>query len=82
MTKFVYATLLIYDIEATLTANATQDSYGVQGSPTWVTLEDMRVETIAILGIGVNPKDLPPELLSRVCELADEWLEYSAWEAL
>ena len=81
MTK-VYATLSIDDIDATLSATATQDSYDVQGSPTWLTFEDMRVESIAILGVDVDPKALPPALLANVCDLADEWLEESAWEAL
>jgi len=82
MSKRVYATLSIDDIDATLSATATQDSYGVQGSPTWITFEDMRVESIAILGVDVNPKALPDALLANVCELADEWLEESAWEGM
>jgi len=80
--KRVYATLSLDDIDATLSATATQDSYDVQGSPTWVTFENMRVEAIAILGVDVNPKALPPALLANVCELADEWLEESEWQAM
>ena len=82
MTKRVYATLALDDIDATLSATATQDSYGLQGSPTWVTFEDMRVESIAILGVDVNPKALPDTLIAKICELADEWLDESNWESL
>ncbi len=82
MTKRVYATLELDDITATLSATATLDSYGVPGSPDWVTLEDMRVESVEILGQDVNPKALPFNLLVEIYEQADDWLEYSAWEAL
>ena len=82
MTKRVYATLELDDLSATLSATATLDSYGVQGSPTWVTFEDMRVESIAILGVDVNPKTLPDTLIAKVFELADEWLDESNWESL
>lgn len=81
MTK-VYATLSIDDIDATLSATATQDSYDVQGSPTWTTFEDMRVESIAILGVDVNPKSLPDTLIAKICELAYEWLDESNWEGM
>lgn len=82
MTKRVYATLTLDDIEATLSATATQDSYGVQGSPTWVTFEDMRVESVSILGVEVNPGVLPASVTTAICEQADEWLEGSAWEGM
>ena len=82
MTKRVYATLALDDIDATLSATATKDSYGVQGSPEWITLEDMRVESIAILGVDVSPKALPDTLIAKVFELADEYLDESNWESL
>lgn len=82
MTKRVYATLELENITATLSATPTLDSYGVPGSPDWITLDDMRVESVEILGQDVNPKALPFNLLAEICEQADEWLEYSAWEAL
>ena len=82
MTKRVYATLALDDITATLSATATLDSYGVQGSPEWLTLEDMRVESVEILGQDVKPSALPDDLLAEICEQADEWLEESDWEAL
>lgn len=80
--KRVYATLVLDDLFATLSATATLDSYGVPGSPEWVTLEDMRVESVDILGVDVNPKALPGELLAELCEQADEWLENSDWEGI
>lgn len=82
MNTTVYATLALDDIYATLSATATQDSYGVQGSPTWLTLEDMRVEALAILGVDVNLSALPDTLIAKVFELADEWLDESNWESL
>ena len=80
--KRVYATLELDDLSATLSATATLDSYGVQGSPEWLTLEDMRVESVEILGQDVKPSALPDDLLAEICEQADEWLEESDWEAL
>ena len=82
MTKRVYATLELDDLSATLSATPTLDSYGVPGSPDWVVFEDMRVESVEILGQEVKPSALPRELLTEICEQADDWLEYSAWEAL
>ena len=81
MTK-VYATLSIDDIDATLSATATQDSYGVQGSPTWLTLEDGKVESLEILGVKVDPATLPGKLIYTILDLADEWLEESDWQAM
>ena len=80
--KRVYATLALDDITATLSATPTLDSYGVQGSPEWITLEDMRVETVEILGRDVKPSALPDDLLAEICEQADYWLEIGAWEPM
>lgn len=80
--KRVYATLELDDLSATLSATPTLDSYGVPGSPDWITLEDMRVESVEILGVDVNPKALPFNLLTEICEQADDWLEESDWEAI
>lgn len=82
MTQRVYATLELDDLSATLSATPTLDSYGVPGSPDWITLEDMRVESVEILGQDVKPSALPSDLLAEICEQADEWLEHSDWEAL
>ena len=80
--KRVYATLSIDDIDATLSATPVRDSYDVHGPIEWTTFEDMQVESIAILGVDVDPKALPKELLANVCDLADDWLEESAWEGM
>ena len=82
MTKRVYATLELDDLSATLSATPTLDSYGVQGSPTWVTLEDMRVESVEILGVDVKPSVLPDDLLAEICEQADDWIDESDWQAI
>ncbi len=82
MTKRVYATLELDDITAQLSATPTLDSYDLPGSPQWLTLEDMRVESVEILGVDVNPKALPSMLLGEICDQANQWIEESAWEAI
>lgn len=78
----VYATLELDDLSATLSATATLDSYDVPGSPQWVTLDDMRVESVEILGQDVKPSALPRDLLAEICEQAEDWIEENAWEAI
>jgi len=82
MTKRVYATLELENITAQLSGDATQADYGVHGSPTWLEIENMAIESLEILGQDVNPRALPQAVLTEIYYAADEWLEESDWQAM
>ena len=78
----VYATLEIDNITVQLSANPVLDSYGVPGSPEWITFEDMQIESLEILGLEVNPNALPSALVSEIYQQASDWIDESDWQAI
>lgn len=62
------------EISAFFTAEATLNDYGVWGSPRWWEVDERTVEinSLEILGVDVDPSQLPPSLQTAILDLADE----------
>lgn len=70
------------EIEAHFTADAEMVDLGVPGSPRWPDVIDgsVKIETLEILGLEVNPKDIPTDLVNAIHALADD-VEFEAEDA-
>lgn len=51
---------------------AVRSDYGVPGSPVWEEIDDIEIQSLEILGIEVDPGDLPKSLQTAIIELSDE----------
>ncbi len=60
------------EVEVTFTARMVKTDYGVDRSPVWYEPEDIEIDTLSILGVEVDPKDLPKALVEAIHELSDE----------
>ena len=61
------------EIQCQFTATAVLDSYGVPGSPTWYTPEDVEIAgKVCILGVDWDPAELPAALVFSILEQAAE----------
>lgn len=67
------------ELEVAFSASGVLSDYGVDRSPTWIEWEDIEIEELTILGLKVDPKILPDELVEAIRELADD-LEFEAEE--
>ena len=74
-----YATYSGEEVEARFSASAVQTDYGVPRSPVWTEFEDIEIEEVTILGVKVDPKALPPDLVEAIRALANE-LEFEVEE--
>lgn len=59
-------------ITAQFNGRAVKADYGVPGSPVWEEVEDIEIQSLEILGIEVNPSDLPNALQTAIIELSDD----------
>lgn len=73
----VEALVNLEEISVWFSAKPEMTDYGVPRSPTWVEYEDIRVESVEILGVEVKPSSLPVELQEALLELSSE---VDAWE--
>ena len=62
------------EVEAHFSADAHQNDFGVPRSPVWWEPDDstIRIDALSILGVEVNPKDIPADLVNAIHALADE----------
>ena len=81
MTK-VQATVNYDDIQAVFSATLVKDDYGVPGSPTWWSPEDIELEEVTILDVTFSGKQidrLPEKLVEHIMEVmlesVEEWDE-------
>ena len=74
----VKATYSGEDFDVTFTANTERSDYGVPGSPVWDEIVDVEIDSVAFLGVDVDPKTLPKQLINNLLEYADE-LELDDW---
>jgi len=67
------------DVQAVFSATLVKDDYGVPGSPTWWSPEDIELEEATILDVTFSGKKevdtLPDKLVEALYEMADkaEW---------
>ena len=66
------ATLNLEEISITYSGVPEECDYGVQGSPVWVEIGDIKVEEVSILGVNVPFNQLPDELKSKILNLSSE----------
>jgi hypothetical protein len=60
------------EIEIVFTGTYISNDYGVPGSPIWTEIADVEIEEITIMGVTVQPKDLPKDLLEKMHDLNEE----------
>ena len=62
------------DIEVVFTAETERCDYGVPNSPVWdeVNPDTIEIMYLAILGVDVDPRQLPKDLLEAIHALSDE----------
>jgi len=60
------------DVDVLFSASAVHTDYGVPRSPVWTEFEDVEIEEVTILGVKVDPKVLPPDLVDAILALSDE----------
>jgi len=62
------------EVEVEFSADAHKTDLGVPRSPVWWEPDDstIRIEALSILGVEVNPKDIPADLVNAIHALADE----------
>lgn len=70
------------EVEVTFSCEMEVNDYGVPRSPVWVEPDPSttRIETLTILGVSVDPKALPSDLVGAIHALADE-VEFEPEEA-
>lgn len=51
---------------------AVRSDYGVPGSPVWEEIEDVEIDALEILGVEIDHKILPPNLIQEILNLSDE----------
>lgn len=63
------------ELQVTFSGHQTETDYGVPRSPRFNEVSDITVESVALLGIPIDPDHLPDQLLTELRELADdlEW---------
>ncbi len=71
-----YATYKGEDLWIEFSADASLDDYGVAGSPTFLSFDNITIESLAIDGVEVNLSSLSPEALDGYLELSDD-LEFA-----
>jgi hypothetical protein len=78
----VQSTVHYDDISATFSATMVKDDYGVPGSPTWWSPEDITLEEVTILDVTFSGKQidtLPEKLVEHIMEVmlesVEEWDE-------
>ncbi len=49
-----------------------KSDYGVPGSPVWFEPQNIKIDEIEILGVGVKAKDLPSDLVNALHALSEE----------
>jgi hypothetical protein len=54
------------------TARAERNDYGVPGSPVWYEPADIQIDSAEVLGVAVDLKTWPAELVAALHALADE----------
>lgn len=61
------------DIRVTFRTRMERSDYGVPGSPTWwePVTDQAEIEDLEILGVAVDPKALPRDLVVAIYDLAD-----------
>lgn len=77
----VQTTVTYDDIQAVFSATMVKDDYGVPGSPTWCSPEDIELEEVTILDVTFSGKKeldtLPDKLVEALYEMIDnmdgEW---------
>lgn len=73
----ITATVETEDMVITYSAETERSDYGVPGSPVWDEIVDVEVTGVEIMGVEVDPKVLPKNLINDLCEMApedsDEW---------
>lgn len=62
-------------LDLCFTAHAERCDYGVQGSPVWNEICDVKIDSLKILGVKVPAESLPLELQDALIDLAHdlEW---------
>lgn len=60
------------ELYVTFSARGELSDYGVPGSPTWTEWIDVEVESLSILDVDVDFRQLPPALQDAILSLADE----------
>lgn len=70
----VYADYPGEDIEVRFSAQTEKADYGVPNSPVWheVDPDTIKIESLTILGVDVDPKDLPFVLQNAIIELSND----------
>jgi len=59
-------------ITVQFSARAERNDYGVPGSPVWYEPVDIEIESAEVLGVPVDLKTWPAELVAALHALADE----------
>jgi hypothetical protein len=60
------------EITVTFSARMVQDDYGVPGSPTWWTAEDVEIEEVEIGDETFSEKQLPKKLVDSIYDMVDD----------
>ena len=74
----VQTTVNYDDIQAVFSATLVKDDYGVPGSPTWWSPEDIELEEVTILDVTFSGKQidtLPDKLVDHIMEVMLESVE-------
>jgi hypothetical protein len=66
------------EVHVTFHARTERSDYGVPGSPVWDEVDPSSVEiaTLSILGVDVDPRVLPDDLVEAIRSLSDD-LEFA-----
>lgn len=67
-----FATYEGEELRATFTGCATRADYGVPRSPVLAEIEEIEIQSLEILGLEIDPAQLPGPLVARVLALANE----------
>jgi len=70
----VYADFPGEHIEVRFSAQTEKADYGVPGSPVWheVDPDTIKIESLTILGVDVDPTSLPAVLQNAIIELSED----------
>lgn len=79
MPRNVTTRLELDNITLTFSADVQDTDYGVRGSPTMIEVENIKIEGVEIFGVPVDDRALPPALLAKIREYADEADFEGAW---
>jgi len=74
------ATYNTEEMTIVFSADMDRNDYGVQGSPVWYEPTNIEVDTVEILGVDVDPKCLPKDLIHELLAYADE-IDSDDWDA-